>query len=313
LGAFGFGIVIAYGKVYQEAHDGLVFAYDKQTGKTVWSFYDNSVNPSGLEVPSGHYPLYGSMVVADGMVIVENHEHSEQSPLFRGEAMYAINASTGQLVWQVKGQYKQVSIAGGILEAPNLCDGQIYAFGMGPSKTTVNAPSVGVTTSTPITISGTVTDVSAGSQQQAIAANFPNGLPCVSDDSMSQWMSYVYQQYPMPTNATGVPVTISVLDSNKNLRSIGNTTSDASGMFSFQWTPDIPGKYTVIASFAGSQSYYGSYAEAAFTASAVATVAPTSASSNLATTSDLMTYLVFATIAIIIAIAIVGLLLFMKK
>ncbi len=265
LGAFGFGIVVAYGNVYQEADDGMVYAYDQQTGKTVWSFYDASVNPSGLEVPAGQYPLYGAMVVADGMLLVENHEHSEQSPLFRGEAMYAINASNGQLIWQVKGQYKQVSIAGGILVAPNLVDGQIYAFGMGPSKTTVNAPSVGVTTSTPITISGTVTDISAGSQQQAVAANFPNGLPCVSDDSMSQWMQHVYQQQPIPNNATGVPVTITVLDSNGNYRQIGNT-SMMRGMFSFQWTPDNPGKYTVIASFAGSQSYYGSYAEAAFTA-----------------------------------------------
>ena len=47
-------------------------------------------------------------------------------------------------------------------------------------------------------ISGTVTDVSAGASQEAVAANFPNGLPCVSDASMTQWMEYVYDAAASP-------------------------------------------------------------------------------------------------------------------
>ena len=70
----------------------------------------------------------------------------------------------------------------------NAYDNQIYAYGMGPSTTTVTAPDIGVTTATPVTITGTVMDISAGSQQNAVAANFPHGLPCVSDASMTQWM-----------------------------------------------------------------------------------------------------------------------------
>jgi hypothetical protein len=81
-------------------------------------------------------------------------------------------------------------------------------------------------------------------------------------------MDYVYQQQPMPTNATGVPVTISVVDSNGNYRTIGTATSNVYGTYSLTWTPDIPGNYTVIASFAGSGSYYGSSATTAFYASA---------------------------------------------
>ena len=65
-------------------------------------------------------------------------------------------------------------------------------------------------------ISGTVTDVSAGASQEAVAANFPNGLPCVSDASMTQFMEYVYEQQPKPTNMTGVPVTLTAIDSNGN-------------------------------------------------------------------------------------------------
>ena len=64
----------------------------------------------------------------------------------------------------------------------------MYAFGKGPSAVTVSAPTVGVTTKTPITITGTVMDVSAGVKQNAVAANFPNGLPCISDESQSKWM-----------------------------------------------------------------------------------------------------------------------------
>ncbi len=100
----------------------------------------------------------------------------------------------------------------------NMYDNQIYAFGQGPSKTTVNAPDIGATTATPITITGSVTDISAGTTQAQQAADFPNGVPCVSDASQSQWMEYVYMQQPEPTNVTGVPVTLYVLDSNNNYR-----------------------------------------------------------------------------------------------
>ena len=77
---------------------------------------------------------------------------------------------------------------------------------------------------------------------------------------MSSFMEAVYEQQPMPTNITGVPVTISVLDSNGNYRTVGTTTSDAMGTYGFTWTPNIPGNYTVYATFGGSGGYYGSSA-----------------------------------------------------
>ena len=87
----------------------------------------------------------------------------------------------------------------------NAYDNQIYAYSMGPSKVTVNAPSVGVTTKTPITITGTITDISAGSSQQAVAANFPNGLPCISDESMSPFMKSVYNSNPYQLTSPAYP------------------------------------------------------------------------------------------------------------
>ena len=53
------------------------------------------------------------------------------------------------------------------------------------------------------------------------AARFPDGVAAVSDASQTEWMEYVYMQQPKPINATGVPVTLSVMDANGNYRSIG--------------------------------------------------------------------------------------------
>jgi hypothetical protein len=44
---------------------------------------------------------------------------------------------------------------------------------------------------------------------------------------------------------------------------IATVTSDMSGMFSYQWCPEIEGKYTIMATFEGSEAYGSSYAETA--------------------------------------------------
>jgi hypothetical protein len=223
--------------------------------------------------------------------------------MFRGAQLYCVNATSGTEIWRTTSFYEGVTpVSDGILMALNGYDNQIYAYGMGPTKTTVTTPAVGVTTATPITISGTITDISNGAQQDAVAKNFPNGLPCVSDASQSQFMEAVYQQQPMPTNLTGVPVTINVVDSNGNYRTIGTAVSNAYGTYSLTWTPDISGTYTVIADFTGTESYYASKAAATFYASEpAATPTPTAAVQSVA---DL--YFVPAIAGIIVAIAIVG-------
>ena len=108
-------------------------------------------------------------------------------------------------------------------------------------------------------------------------------------------------QQPMPTNITGVPVTLSVIDSNNNQRIIGTTTTNALGSYGFSWTPDIAGNYTVIATFAGSGSYYGSSAETYFYAGEPgATASPLPLQAQATTGMDLA----LAAVAIIIAIVI---------
>ncbi|HUK84692.1 MAG TPA: hypothetical protein VLU95_02410 [Candidatus Acidoferrum sp.] len=308
------------GVLYVWALGGDVWAVNMATGAIIWDFQTAQANgDAGTETPYGIYPLWvfsdEALAGATSPVLYLSEGHEYSPPLFHNAQVLAINGTTGQLIWSnLAFDDTSTAIAYGVMTTFNSYDGQVYAYAQGPSRTTVSAPQVGITTATPVTITGTVTDVSAGASQQAVAANFPNGLPCVSDASMTPFMEAVYEQQAMPHNITGVPVTLSVTDSNGNYRDIGTTTSNAYGTFSLTWTPDISGNYTLTATFAGSGAYYPSSAATAFYASnPPATQAPTQApASNLATTADLMTYIVAAAIAIIIAIAIVGALILRK-
>ena len=137
-------------------------------------------------------------------------------------------------------------------------------MGKGPSAITVEAPMISNELGKSLVIRGAITDISPGVKQTGLTLRFPNGVPVVSDESMSEWMRYVYMQFPRPSNATGVEISIDVIDANGNYRNIGKTTSDSSGDFSYVWKPDIPGKYTVFATFTGSKSFYPSYSQTAF-------------------------------------------------
>jgi hypothetical protein len=152
-------------------------------------------------------------------------------------------------------------------------------------------------------VKGTVMDIAAGTQQNEQAARFPDGVPAVSDASMRDWMEYVYMQKPRPANATGVEVTLSVLDPNNNYYEIGTVTSDSTGMYKLLWEPLVPGEYTVIATFAGSEGYWPSYAETAIGVleAPAATPAPTPTPAPLTDT-----YVAGFGIGIIIAVVAVG-------
>jgi hypothetical protein len=305
---------IAYGRVYIWDFGGYANAVDLKTGHLDWTYTRGS---AGYNTPYGIYPLwvYGSQTIADGMLFL-SEGRLYNPPLFPGGEKLALNCTDGSLVWEISGAFQRSPspVADGEMLGFNGYDGQIYAFGTGASKTTVTAPDVGVTTATPVTIMGAVTDISAGASQEVVAANYPNGLPCVSDASMTPFMEAVYEQQPMPTNVTGVPVTIAVTDSNGNHYDIGTTTTTPSGFYSLTWTPTIPGNFAVTATFAGTQSYYGSSAQTAFYASSpAATPAPTA--TPAASVAD--TYFVPAIaglfVLIIIVLALVVLSMFRKR
>jgi outer membrane protein assembly factor BamB len=234
--------------------------YNLTTGQKIWQYEDYT----GRTV----FPYFTLMLgtVADGKIFVGTHEHSADTPLFKGNKVRAINVTDGSEVWTMYGWAHPYTfaVADGTLIYWNNYDHQVYAVAKGPTSMTVEAPHAAITTDQSLVITGTVMDISAGTRQHEQAMRFPNGVPAVSEDSMSHWMEYVYMQKARPTNATGVEVSIDVVDSNGNYRNIGTTTSDANGVFSLDWMPDISGKYTVIATFAGSEAYWPSRDETAF-------------------------------------------------
>jgi hypothetical protein len=179
-------------------------------------------------------------------------------------------------------------------------DNRIYCFGKGPTATIVTASPKVLVHGDSVLIEGTVTDQSPGAK----------GTPAIADDSMTEWMEYLYHQRSMPTNAKGVTVTLDVIDANGNYRSIGTATTDISGTFSYMWQPDIPGKYTLIATFQGSKSYYASYAETAFGVTEAPSVTP---QPEYPQPIDPTWTIVGMGIVLLIAIVIIGILLLRRK
>jgi hypothetical protein len=302
--------VSSYGKLYTASYGGLLRAYDLRTGEKVWTYGNggagNSTN-SGQYLAYGHYPMFIS-AVGNGVIYTITSEHTVNTPIYKGALARAINATDGTEIWTLPdytGTFSTISyaMADGFNTFFNGYDNRIYSVGRGPSATTVSAPDVASAFGTPVVIKGTVTDISAGTEQDEQAARFPNGVPVASDASMTNWMGYIYQQRPRPMDAVGVDVVISVLDSNNNYRDIGTVTTDGDGFFNLQWTPEIPGKFTVYASFRGTQGYWPSHDVTAFTVMEPPETPPEKPAEP-ASMADL--YFVPSIIGIIVAIVVVG-------
>ena len=275
---------------------GILICYDIKTGDILWKYEPVNI---GTESPFGDYPAQLACI-ADGKIFIYSSPLWRTQPLWRGSYLRCINASNGAELWKVL-HYGSAVIADGLLVGLNFYDNRIYCYGKGPSALTVTAPDVGIELGKSLVIRGTAKDVSVGTKQHEQISRFPNGVPAVSDDSQQAWMEYIYEQQSRPTNATGVPVTVDVIDSNGNYRNIGQTTSDANGMFTLTWTPDIEGSYTVYATFAGSKSYWPSSAETSFSVDAAP---PTPSPYPVTTLPPTETYILGIGIAIILAIAI---------
>ncbi len=311
----GFGdynIISAYGKFYRTAYSG-VYAVDWDTGKIVWKYeqpadfaYDDPyTNTNGTTV----YSFRSGQLIADGKLYVYNLEHSPEQPIKRGWKLHCINITTGEGIWNITGFCgRSRRLAGGISDGYfsflNSYDGYQYIFGKGKSATTVAAPDVVVSKGTGVVIKGTVLDMSPAQ---------PN-TPCVSKDSMSTQMQYLHVQMPISgikndVTITGVPVTLTAIDSEGSYIDLGTVTTDGYyGTFSKTWVPDKEGEYKIIASFAGDDSYGSSGASTAVTVGP----APVTTDNNQQqiTVPDYTMLILGGIIATIITVAIVGALLF---
>jgi hypothetical protein len=303
------------GTLYLAGQSGKIYARDTKAGKLLWTYPGN---PTYEGDPWPLWPIYIG-AIADGKIYTFTFEHSASEPLRKGARVYCLNETTGEEIWSLMswahvGHHSRRGPreADGYLTYMNAYDGQVYSIGKGPSATTVEAPMTAITVGNSVVIRGTVTDIAAGTKQKEQAARFPDGVPAVSDASMSAWMEYVYMQKPRPTNATGVEVSLDTLDPNGNFVHIGTATSDASGNFHLDWkTPDVPGDYTIIATFAGSESYYASYAETyAIVSEAPVTTPPTQTTTQ---ESPMLTYVLAAVIALIIVVVASVVLLLRRK
>ena len=296
--------VMAYGILYISGYGGEILAYGTNNGTLLWKFNDTSTTLYTNGQPWGLQPLHVG-AIADGIVYAFAGEHSPGTPLYTGYRMFAVNAFTGEKIWDLFGwsssglgtSIAPVAIADGFLAYYNCYDGRVYTIGKGPSTTSVMAsPKVSVNGDS-VLVEGTVIDTATGTKQDEQAARFPNGVPAVSDESMSAWMEYVYMQKPRP-DAVGVNVTITVLDPNNNVYDVGTTTCDSDGFYKMSFTPAVPGEYTIYATFKGSDSYWPSYDLTAINVEeATTTPPPTSTPASIA---DM--YLLPATIGIIITI-----------
>ena len=297
---------IVYGMLICGTMSGVVQAFDVKTGQLAWKY--EVKDPHMQTLWSNNWPV-GHLIAADGKIYFANLEHSVNQPLPRGGPFICLNATTGEEIWRANGLFRQTvwgarAIMGdSIITTMDTYDQRIYGIGKGPSAITASAPDIGVPSGTSVTIKGFVTDVSPGTQDEGIKMRFPNGVAAVSDESMSEWMLHVYKQFPHG-DIKGVPVYFHVVDANGNYRNIGQTTTDPSGFYSIAWEPDIPGKFTVMVSFAGTNSYYPSYAYSAFfVEEAVPVVTPTEPEQQSSMTD---TYVLAGIGVIVAAIAIVG-------
>jgi hypothetical protein len=310
--------VTAYGNIYTQGYGGEIFAYDTKDGRLIWK-YNNT--DGGLQTPWGLMPTLIA-AIAEGKVYLFNNEHSPNSPLYRGYKVYCVDVLTGEELWTLPGWAGTIGghgvstsvLAEGFLVYYNFYDNQVYSVGKGSSAVTVEAPMSALSLGSKFVIRGTVTDTSPGTKQHEQTIRFPNGVPAVSDESQSAWMQYVYMQKPFPTDIVGVEVSIDVIDVNGNYRNIGTTTSDTNGFYSFEWQPDIEGKYTVYASFGGSESYWPSHAVTAFAVDpAAATPAPTESPAESMADMYFVPAVAGLIVVMIIGFAVMALLLLKKR
>ncbi|MBN1357722.1 PQQ-like beta-propeller repeat protein [Candidatus Bathyarchaeota archaeon] len=297
------------GRYISGNYGGIVYCRNATTGETIWTY---TIDDPYVENLQHNYWRFRPAFFADGKAYFENTEHNPYDPQHRGCPFLCLDLETGERVFEIPyrgSEWSSTPIIGdSIIAMYNEYDQRIYAMGKGPSATTVSIMTNVVTDGDNVLVQGTVTDISPGTEQYALRARFPNGVPAVSDDNMSDWMLYVYNQFEKPADVMGVDVVVEVLDSNGNFYEVGTATSDATGNFVVDFTPPVPGLYTVYATFAGSKSYYSSSAETFLKVNEAPAETPPPTPVPQA---PVETYFAASTIGIIIAIAVVGIVLVM--
>jgi len=282
-------INMAKNEFYVGSYDGRVYAYNLTTGQITWiSYYlgNTSETVYGTWVYAGAASQAGA---ADELFFASGIVYGAE-PFTRWNQLVCLNETTGALMWKLPiiGAQCGAAIAGGYYIMASE-DGNFYCFGKGQTQTTVDVSPKVSTSGTSVLISGKCLDMSPAQP----------GTPAVSDKSMAVWMDYLHLQNATifnetaqtsspgllfnPPTPTGVTVTLTAVDPNNNMITIGTVTTDSSGEYKMLWTPAITGTYTVYATFSGSGSYWSSDGTTAIgVVAATSTAAPTATPTSVA-------------------------------
>jgi hypothetical protein len=239
------------------------------------------------------------------------------NPVPRFAMLVCINATTGDIIYTLNGGICPTAAANGYLIGNSVNDGSYYCIGKGPTSTSVSIQNDVIANGATVLIKGNVMDMSPATQEYASQARFANGVPAVSDESMSEWMDYLYMQNATllnnPPKPNGVAVKLVAVNPNGNTIDIGTVTSNSGGSFSETWIPPAEGKYTVYATFDGSNSYYGSYAQTALSVTKASTETSTQQQTIPDYTMTIIGVGIALAILMIVAIAIATILIIRKK
>ena len=132
------------GKLLTTGFGGVLLAYNIKTGEIEWNLTRTSI---GFESPYGNYPI-NIFGIADGKIYTLTGEHSITQPMWRGYTLQCINASNGEIIWDMMQMNANGGASlGGIvifmaeskILGLNYYDNQIYCIGAGNSATTVTA------------------------------------------------------------------------------------------------------------------------------------------------------------------------------
>jgi outer membrane protein assembly factor BamB len=217
-------------KIYHNFWDGNAYALDAETGDIVW----------GPVYTDGFYSCGGGPVVSGESNLVYmtlNKMKVWRQPTTEPGLVVALDADTGDIVWQLDGWKDGGWIAGSV---PVLADGRLYVrdssarnslicIGAGPTKTTVNLSSEQLKAGDTVLISGQLLDQSPES-----SGNY--NAPCADCT-----MTLMYG----PLGGTDV-------------NTIATVTTGYAGDYYYEWTvpSNMTGMYSVLASYAGDNPSY---------------------------------------------------------
>jgi len=302
----------AYGMFFRFGYSG-IYAFNWTDGKIVWKYEAPALSP--FESPytgvngTGVYSFNSVGTILDGKMYAYNTEHSATQPYTRGWSLHCINITTGEGIWRLTGQGLPSCFADGYATWGNSYMGTMFVIGKGKSATTVTAPDTAVPLGGEVVIRGTVLDLSPAQ----------SGTPCVAKESMTTQMEYLHYNGPIGGlwgNETilGVPVQLTAIDSDGTVIDIGTvTTNGYYGTFSKSWSPPAEGEYTILANFAGDESYGSSGASTAIKVGPATEPYPEPIEPEAQVDNTPMLYGILSGVIVAIIIGIVAVLLALRK